>query len=90
MWIQFPNFLMILFVFLKSLNNEWVNNIFSEFGVSATVFLVVFTLLILTVIGWLDTFLGLRRQEQITNTEHNPLWMEMVERMRRIEKKLDL
>lgn len=83
MWMTYASFFMIASIFMDNFDIV----IFSSKKLTVLL-LIPLALLAMALLGWLDAKIGLRKYEQILNTEHNPVWMEMIDRTKRIEQLL--
>jgi sensor histidine kinase YesM len=90
MYIGYIQFFLIGIVFLKSFkDNYWGELIFKYAIVSIPVAFILFVLLSL-VLGYFDSKLGLREEEQRNLSKSNPVMMEMLEQLKELNKKIDL
>lgn len=89
MYIGYLQFFLIGVVTIKSFNNnalaEWV---FKYAVVSIPIALFLFVALSL-LLGYFDSKLGLREEEQRNLARSNPIMMEMLEQMKELNKKID-
>jgi hypothetical protein len=63
--------------------------VLSDMGISSNIWLIgslVACMLLLAVIGYLDTKLGIRRREIENQSWHNPVLMEILDRLKKLEK----
>jgi uncharacterized membrane protein len=89
MYVGYINFLMIGFVFLHTFENKrWVQVIF-ENSFYTYPLIIVFTLLIFLFIGFLDTKLGLRREELENISNANPVVRELLDSIREIKERVN-
>ena len=89
MYIGYINFLMIGFVFLHTFENEeWAQVIFKNSFYTYPL-IVISTLLIFLFIGFLDTKLGLRREELKNISNANPVVRELLDSIREIKEKVN-
>ena len=88
MWLGYVNFMMIGWIFLKSLNNETVNTLLSHHTVLFSLVCVAGFLFGMVFVGWLDCKLGIRKAEVTNLSKQNPLFIEMYNRLQRIESHL--
>ena len=89
MYIGYISFAMIAFMFLNDLKDESIRSFLDEnkwitYPVMMVVFLI-FSLLL----GRLDTKFGLRKEEMRNAAVENPVTMEILENIRKINAKLD-
>jgi len=89
MYVGYINFLMLGFVFLHTLEKEkWVQVIFENPFITYPI-IILSTLLIFVFIGFLDTKLGLRREELENISNANPVVRELLESVREIKEKVN-
>jgi hypothetical protein len=86
MYLQYINFAMIAFVFLDQINDARVRDILDENRLLFYPLVMVLFILISLILGYLDTRLGLRREEMRNNFTENPVMVEMLEQIREIKK----
>ena len=90
MYIGYIQFFLIGVVFLTDFKDEpWGAWIFKYAIVSIPVAFLVFMLLSL-VLGYFDSKLGLREEEQRNLSKSNPVMMEMLDQLKALHKKIDL
>jgi hypothetical protein len=90
MYIGYIQFFLIGIVFLKSFkDNPWGEWIFKYAMISIPVAFLLFVLLSL-VLGYFDSKLGLREEEQRNLSRSNPVMMEMLVQLKELNKKMDL
>ena len=84
MYIGYIQFFLIGFVFLKSFENQNINELlFRYLWISIPVSIILFILLSL-LLGYMDSKLGLRQEEQRNLSYSNPVMMEMLETIREL------
>ncbi len=88
MYINYINFIMIIFLFVDSLKNYEFTQAWMPDSTTGLIILVPVFFLISLVLGYLDTRLGVRSEEAKQNTLKNPIMSEIIERLERIEKKM--
>ena len=77
MYIGYFQFLLIIFVFIKSLgNNPFIDYVFNHSLVTLPVLLFLFIMLSL-MIGYIDSRLGLREEELSNFSKSNPVLMDI-------------
>ena len=90
MYIGYIQFFLIGIVFLKSFKDnplgEWI---FKYAIVSIPIAFLVFVILSL-VLGYFDSKLGLREEEQRNLSRSNPVMMEMLDQLKELNKKIEL
>ena len=90
MYIGYIQFFLIGLVFLKSFkDNPWGEWIFRYAIVSIPVAFLLFVILLL-VLGYFDSKLGLREEEQRNLSRSNPVMMEMLNQLKELNKKIEL
>ena len=90
MYIGYIQFFLIGLVFLKSFkDNPWGEWIFRYAIVSIPVAFLLFVILSL-VLGYFDSKLGLREEEQRNLSRSNPVMMEMLNQLKELNKKIEL
>lgn len=89
MYIGYIQFFLIGIVFLKEYKDTWWGEkIFEYTLISIPVSLVLFILLSL-ILGYLDSKLGFREEEQRNLSKSNPITMDMLAQLHEINKKLE-
>jgi hypothetical protein len=90
MYIGYIQFFLIGIVFLKSFkDNPWGEWIFKYAIISIPVAFLLFVILSL-VLGYFDSKLGLREEEQRNLSRSNPVMMEMLNQLKELNKKIEL
>jgi hypothetical protein len=90
MYIGYIQFFLIGIVFLKSFkDNPWGEWIFKYAIVSIPIAFLLFIILSL-VLGYFDSKLGLREEEQRNLSRSNPVMMEMLSQLKELNKKIEL
>lgn len=90
MYIGYIQFFLIGIVFLKEYKDTWWGEkIFEYTLISIPVSIVLFIFLSL-ILGYLDSKLGFREEEQRNLSKSNPITMEMLAQLKEINKKLEL
>jgi hypothetical protein len=89
MYIGYLQFLLIIFVFIKSLgNNPFIDYVFKHSLVMLPVLLLLFILLSL-VIGYVDSKLGLREEELRNFSKSNPVLMDIQKSLKELRDQID-
>lgn len=89
MYIGYIQFLLIIFVFIKSLGENQVTEfIFNNAIVAIPILLLVFVLLSL-IVGYLDSRLGLREEEIRNFSKSNPVLSEIQASINELSKKIE-
>ena len=90
MYLGYIQFFLIGIVFLKSFkDNPWGEWIFKYAIVSIPIAFLLFVILSL-VLGYFDSKLGLREEEQRNLSRSNPVMMEMLDQLKELNKKIEL
>jgi len=90
MYLGYIQFFLIGIVFLKSFkDNPWGEWIFKYAIVSIPIAFLLFIILSL-VLGYFDSKLGLREEEQRNLSRSNPVMMEMLDQLKELNKKIEL
>ena len=90
MYIGYIQFFLIGIVFLQSFKEKpWGEFIFKYAIISIPIAFLLFVLLSL-VLGYFDSKLGIREEEQRNLSKSNPIMMEMLGQLKELNKKIDL
>ena len=90
MYIGYIQFFLIGIVFLKSFkDNPWGEWIFKYAIITLPIAFLLFIILSL-VLGYFDSKLGLREEEQRNLSRSNPVMMEMLNQLKELNKKIEL
>lgn len=90
MYIGYIQFFLIGVVFLKSFKDKpWGEWIFKYAIISIPIAFFLFVILSL-VLGYFDSKLGLREEEQRNLSRSNPVMMEMLDQLKELNKKIEL
>jgi len=90
MYIGYIQFFLIGIVFLKSFkDNPWGEWIFKYAIISIPIAFLLFVILSL-LLGYFDSKLGLREEEQRNLSRSNPIMMEMLDQLKELNKKIEL
>jgi hypothetical protein len=86
MYIGYINFLMLGFVFLHTFSDKiWAQYIFNNYYYTYPI-IIILTFLCFLLIGYLDTKLGLRKEELKNISNSNPVVQEILETVRKLSK----
>jgi hypothetical protein len=89
MYIGYIQFFMIGLVFFKSFKDTVIGElVYSYVYISIPILFVLFLLFSL-VLGYLDSTLGLKEEEQRNLSQSNPIQMEILASLKRIEKEVE-
>lgn len=87
MYIGYINFLMLGFVFLHAFREDaWAQFIFDNHYYTYPI-IIISTLILFLLIGYLDTKLGLRKEELKNMSNANPVVQEILDTVREIKSK---
>ncbi len=90
MYIGYIQFFLIGIVFLQSFKNKpWGDLIFKYAIISIPVALILFVFLSL-LLGYMDTKLGFREEELRNLSKSNPVMMDMLDSLKKINDKLEI
>jgi len=90
MYLGYIQFFLIGIVFLKSFkDNPWGEWIFKYAIISIPIAFLLFIIISL-VLGYFDSKLGLREEEQRNLSKSNPVMMEILDQIKELNKKIDL
>src|SRR5665647_1979958 len=90
MYIGYIQFFLIGIVFLQSFkDNPWGEFIFKYAIISIPIAFLLFVILSL-VLGYFDSKLGIREEEQRNLSKSNPIMMEMLGQLKELNKKIEL
>lgn len=89
MYISYIQFFLIAIVFLEKYHyTDWGKTIFDYALISIPIAVVLFIIFSL-VIGYLDSKLGFRQEEQRNQSYSNPFMVEMLNEIKELNKKID-
>jgi hypothetical protein len=90
MYIGYLQFFLIAIVFLEKYQDKpWGKKIFEYAVISLPVAIILFIIFSL-ILGYLDSKLGFREEEQRNLSKSNPIMMEMLAQLHEINKKIAL
>lgn len=90
MYIGYVQFFLVGIVFLKSFKDEaWGDIIFKYSIVSIPVAFFLFVLISL-ILGYFDSKLGFREEEQRNLSKSNPVMMEVLDQLKQLNKKIEM
>ena len=88
MYIGYVQFLLIIFVFIKSLGDNPVTEfVFTSPMIAVPVILIIFVILSLA-IGYLDSRLGFREEEIRNHSKSNPVLMDIQKSLKELNDKI--
>lgn len=85
MYIGYISFIMIAFMFLNDFENENIRHFLDENKIITYPVVMVLFMIFSLVLGRLDTKLGLRREEMRNASTENPVMMEILDKLSKIE-----
>lgn len=85
MYIGYISFIMIAFMFLNDFENENIRHFLDENKFITYPVVMVLFMVFSLVLGRLDTKLGLRREEMRNASTENPVMMEILDKLTKIE-----
>ena len=84
-YIGYISFIMIAFMFLNDFENENIRHFLDENKIITYPVVMVLFMVFSLVLGRLDTKLGLRREEMRNASTENPVMMEILDKLTKIE-----
>lgn len=88
MYINYINFIMIIFLFVDTLKKYEFSQFLIPNSTTGIVVLIPIFFALSLFLGYLDTRLGIRSEEAKQNTVKNPIMVEILDKLDRIEKRL--
>ncbi|MFY0685773.1 MAG: hypothetical protein JXQ90_01340 [Cyclobacteriaceae bacterium] len=88
MYLGYINFVMLVVIFLNSFENEWIRELLDLNKWMVYPAVMVLFVFISLLLGRLDTSMGLRKEEMRNNASENPVTMEILNKLEKIEKRL--
>ena len=85
MYLNVTNFIMVAFVFLNSIKDEYIRQILDENKLIIYPIVMILFLSVSLVLGYFDTKLGLRKEEMRNNATENPITLEILNNLREIK-----
>ncbi len=85
MYLNYINFVMIVFVFLNSINDSRIREVLDENKIVFYPLVMVLFISLSLVLGFFDTKLGLRKEEMRNNSTENPVMMEVLNHLKEIK-----
>ena len=85
MYLGYINFFMLNLVLINSYEEGVIGNYLSEYKLIIIPLLILFYVLLLLLIGYLDTRLGLRQEEMRNNAAINPVMQELLRSINEIK-----
>ncbi len=84
MYLSYINFVMIAFVFLNAIKDQRVRDILDENKLLVYPIVMVLFIIVSLILGRLDTYLGMRREEMRNHATENPVTFEILTTLREI------
>ncbi len=85
MYIGYISFIMIAFMFLNDFNNETIRNFLDDNKLITYPVVMVLFIVFSLILGRLDTKFGVRKEEMRNASTENPVLMEILEKVNKIE-----
>ena len=85
MYIGYISFIMIAFMFLNDFNNETIRNFLDDNKLITYPIVMVLFIVFSLILGRLDTKFGVRKEEMRNASTENPVLMEILEKVNKIE-----
>lgn len=85
MYIGYISFIMIAFMFLNDFENQNIRHFLDENKLITYPVVMVLFVIFSLILGRLDTKLGLRKEEMRNASTENPVMMEILDTLRKIE-----
>lgn len=86
MYIGYISFIMIAFMFLNDFDNESIRSFLDDNKLITYPAMMIVFLIFSLILGRLDTKFGFRKEEMRNASTENPILMEILEKVNRIEK----
>lgn len=87
MYVGYISFIMIAFMFLNDFENENIRQLLDENKLITYPVVMILFIAFSLILGRLDTKLGLRREEMRNASTENPVMMEILDKLNKIESK---
>ena len=85
MYLGYFNFIMIAFLFLNSLKDETIRQFLDDNKLITYPVVMILFVVSSLILGRLDTKLGLRKEEMRNASTENPVMMEILEKVKKLE-----
>ena len=85
MYVGYISFVMIAFMFLNDLKSETIRHFLDENKLITYPVVMVLFMIFSLILGRLDTKLGLRKEEMRNASTENPVMMEILDKLTKIE-----
>ena len=85
MYMGYISFIMIAFMFLNDLNDETIRRFLDDNKLFTYPVVMILFVVFSLILGRLDTKLGLRKEEMRNAATENPVMMEILEKVKKLE-----
>ena len=85
MYMGYISFIMIAFMFLNDLNDETIRRFLDDNKLFTYPVVMILFVVFSLILGRLDTKLGLRKEEMRNASTENPVMMEILEKVKKLE-----
>ena len=85
MYIGYISFIMIAFMFLNDLNDETIRSFLDDNKLITYPVVMILFIVFSLILGRLDTKFGVRKEEMRNASSENPVLMEILEKVKKIE-----
>lgn len=85
MYLSYINFIMIAFVFLNAINDVKIRAILDENRLIVYPIVMITFIGISLILGRLDTYFGMRKEEMRNNSTENPIMLEVLHSLNEIK-----
>lgn len=89
MYIGYISFIMIAFIFLNDLNNETIRHFLDDNKLITYPLVMILFVVFSLILGRLDTKFGVRKEEMRNASSENPVLMEILEKVKKIDSKVE-
>jgi len=88
MYVGYISFVMIAFMFLNDLDDETIRHFLDDNKLITYPVVMILFIVFSLILGRLDTKLGLRKEEMRNASSENPVMMEILQKVNKIESKI--
>jgi len=89
MYLSYINFVMIAFVFLNAIKDQQVRDLLDQNKLLVYPTVMIVFIVVSLLLGRLDTWLGMRKEEMRNHATENPVTLEILTTLREIKARLD-
>ncbi len=89
MYLSYINFVMIAFVFLNAIKDQQVRDLLDQNKLLVYPAVMIIFIIVSLLLGRLDTWLGMRKEEMRNHATENPVTLEILTTLREIKARLD-